>query len=144
MNLKVRQWTTAAALFVVIVVLASAGIWPFDAELARARELSAFDLVFRERVTLGLVRLTVASVAMFIILSVPALVLAGRWMRALGKDGLTADESVDATAAISGLTKTVEVLIEQRDAALEAARRSQIDAELVTETLETLVESLEA
>jgi hypothetical protein len=63
----------------------------------------------------------------FVVASVPALIVGGRWLRGFGTSGLTADEAVDASASLSRLLAELDVtraelrvVREERDAALAA------------------------
>jgi hypothetical protein len=67
--------------------------------------------------------------ALFAVLSVPALVLAGRWAKGFGTSGLTADDAVDANRTIDGFKAQVEILTRERNEARKALREAITEAE---------------
>lgn len=86
-------------------------------------------MMFADRVTLGLIRLAVLGIAGFIVVSVPALVLAGRWLKAFGTQSIAADAAEDADKALEkqqtelqAARQKVKILTRQRDDAIQIAQ----------------------
>ena len=78
--------------------------------------------------TLGFVRLGLVLLTVFVVASVPALIIGGRWLKGFGTTGLTADDAADAShaleeakAKLDDTTKQLEELKQQRDEALQLA-----------------------
>jgi len=65
------------------------------------------------------------SLGLYLAVSVPALVVAGRWLKGFGKEGLTADDAEEATQTIDGLRAQLDAVTKERDEALQAARRAK-------------------
>jgi hypothetical protein len=81
--------------------LAAASVWPFDTKPPALRaKPSLWQLLLSDRATLGFARFALIALMLFVIASVPALLVARRWLKAFGTSGLSADEAaqVDATA----------------------------------------------
>lgn len=122
---------------VLIGVLALAGYgqwWPFDESLRPAGsydEPSIWQFLLSDSTTLGFVRLGIIALALFVIASVPALVVAGRWLKGLGAGGISADDAASARHSLEELQRQVRTLAadigrvrRERDRAREIARRS--------------------
>jgi hypothetical protein len=105
--------------------------WPFD---ANPRKMESFDhptlwqIVTADRVTVGMFRIAILSIVAFVAVSIPALVLAGRWLKAFGTQSIaadTADEAKDVIGDLQGkvlaLEKELDKTAEQRDTAMEIA-----------------------
>ncbi len=87
--------------------------------------------MFSDHVTLGFVRLGLALLALFVVASVPALIVGGRWIKAFGTGGLTADDAASANVELENAKKKLDDLAleldaarEERDRAIEMARRA--------------------
>src|SRR6266498_902179 len=100
--LKLVPWVFALVVIAVVVTLALMHKWPFVAGL----DASTYDhptlwqLLLADRFTLGLVRLALVALGLYVIISIPALAAASRWVKGFGKEGLTADDAV-VTASVS-------------------------------------------
>jgi hypothetical protein len=65
----------------------------------------------------------IAALVLYVAASVPALVAGGRWLRAFGISGLTADDAQDARKTIAALeAKLDDVTAKMNRAATQAAR----------------------
>ena len=98
---RAAQLASAMAAVVVAILLAARGAWPFDIPRPRlpARP-SLWQLLLSDHVTLGFVRLAFVMLAAFVIASVPALVVGGRWLKGFGAGGLVADDAADLRDAL--------------------------------------------
>jgi hypothetical protein len=136
-----RQWLAATVVLAAVVVDAAWRHWPFQSEpkpLAGYEHPTLWQLLLSDRLTVGFVRLAFVALVLFVVASVPALVVAGRWLKTFGTSGLGADDAQDAAKAISELRRKlalttqkldaanaqVERLTEQRDVAREVAKES--------------------
>jgi hypothetical protein len=125
-TLRFAQTLAAAAVVTAVVVAAWAAWWPFDASpkpLSAYKNPSLWQMVFSDRLTLGFVRGGLAVLLLFVAVSVPALAVAGRWLRAFGTSGLTADDAQDARKTITELERQVEDLTEKLDQSTDQALR---------------------
>jgi hypothetical protein len=113
------------------IIFALAGLWPFDSS---PRTLPAdpklWQLMLSDQVTLGFIRLGLILLAVFVVASVPALIIGGRWIKGFGTSGLTADDAADADQALEDAkaklddtTAQLEVVRQERDQALSLVRR---------------------
>lgn len=108
------------------------GRWPFNEDprsLAMIPDPSIWDFLFSDRVVVGFVRLGVILLAAYVVVSVPALVIAGRWLKALGTGGVSADEASETSERIEELerqldraTNTLDQVTTERDEARRLAR----------------------
>jgi hypothetical protein len=108
-----RQLQTAAAAIVVAaaVVLALASVWPFDTEPPPLEpKPSLWQLLLSDRATLGFAKFALIALTLFVIASVPALLVAGRWLKAFGTSGLSADEAAQVDATTERLTEDLRTL----------------------------------
>lgn len=100
----------ALAAIVTIVVLALAGVWPFDPAGAPDSLGSTWDRLLDPTI-LGFLRLGLLVVAVYGIVSVPVLIAGGRWATTLGTGGLVADEGRSrADAALAQARRRVAEL----------------------------------
>lgn len=102
----------------VVWLAVDAGHWPFEEQpqpLASMPDASFWQFLFSDRVTLGFARLGLCVLAAYVIVSAPALVLAGRWLKTLGASGASADEAQDASENIDALQREVVDLTEKLD-----------------------------
>jgi hypothetical protein len=88
---RVLQYIASSAACCVALGLAVAGIAMFR-ESSLPADASVWRLLLDDRLSLGFIRLGAVAGAIYMIASVPALVVGGRWLRAVGPSGLTADE----------------------------------------------------
>lgn len=136
-----RQWLAALTVLVAVGIDAAWGGWPFQSHpkpLGAYKDPTVWQLLLSDRLTVGFVRLAFIGLVLYIVVSVPALVVAGRWLKGFGTSGLTADDAHDAAKTISRLqteldltTRKLEAvnaqvaqLTEQRDALREAVRQA--------------------
>jgi len=134
-----------AAVAGVIALAAYGGWWPFDESLAAADSYddpSIWQYLLSDATTLGFVRLGIIALVLFIIASVPALVIAGRWMKGLGTGGISTDDAASARHSIDELqrqierrTTDLERVRRERDSAKDIARRGLEAREKVQEAL---------
>jgi hypothetical protein len=126
---RVLQLSVALALVAVSILLSAVRGWPFGASPPRlaATKPSLWQLLLADRVTLGFVRLGLVLASVFVVASVPALIVGGRWLRGIGTSGLSADDGADANvtlghlvAAFGTMQAELEVVRRERDAALAA------------------------
>jgi hypothetical protein len=134
-RLPARSTLQSAAAIVAIVfaiVLAFTSLWPFDTTPPPPpSDPTLWQLMFSDHVTLGFVRLGLALLALFVVASVPALIVGGRWIKAFGTGGLTADDAASANVELENAKKKLDDLAleldaarEERDRAIEMARRA--------------------
>ena len=122
---RVVQLASAAAAVVLAILLAAGSVGPFDAARPKLPEKpSLWQLLLSDHVTLGFVRLAFVMLAVFVIASVPALVVGGRWLKSFGVGGLIADDGADLRHALEAAERQVERTT--RD--LEAARKERDEA----------------
>jgi hypothetical protein len=119
------QLASAAAAVVLATLLAAASAWPFDASAPKlpARP-SLWQLLLSDHVTLGFVRLAFVMLAVFLIGSVPALVVGGRWLKSFGAGGFVADDA----AGLRGALEAAEQKLERTTRDLEAAKKERDEA----------------
>jgi hypothetical protein len=123
-----RQWIVTGLVLAGLLVLAITKSGPFSWEPPPFNEDDGFfEALLAERYTLGLVRLGLMALGLFIVLSVPALIVAGRWLKGFSKEGLTADEAINVNQTIVDLEKQVRDLTAERDTLAEAATQTQLD-----------------
>jgi hypothetical protein len=125
------QLASAVTAVVVATLLAARSAWPFDASRPRlpARP-SLWQLLLSDHVTLGFVRLAFVMLAVFVIASVPALVVGGRWLKGFGAGGVIADDAADLRSALEATqrelertTRKLEAVKKERDKAVALATR---------------------
>lgn len=144
--MRTRQSIVAVVILVWVIVVANRRWWPFDEDIPVVTgDDTFFELLLRERYTLGLVRLALAALALFVVLSVPALIVAGRWLKGFGREGLAADDAAETGETIEDLEKQMSDLTAERDgfaadaaAAETRAIRAEVDARLWRALLERL------
>lgn len=124
--MRERQFIASGLVLAVTIVLAIAKAGPFGGTIpVPTGTTGLLDQLLRERFTLGLVRLGLIALALFIILSVPALMIAGRWLKGFGKEGLTADDAQDAGNTIEEMQVQIEELTEQKDLFAQRAKEAE-------------------
>lgn len=107
---KGGPWVASGVVVVVAVLLAVRGAWPFQDQppVLDPTNPNAFAVFFGDGTTLGFVRLATLSLGLFILASVPALIVQGRWLKGFGTSGLTADDAQAGAAAVSSLTSKLK------------------------------------
>ena len=98
---RLRFWQTTCGLAATALLGCAAwrSWWPFATHPAPLRSYahpSVWQFLLSDRVTLGFVQAVIAALVLYVAASVPALVAGGRWLRAFGTSGLTADDAQDA------------------------------------------------
>jgi hypothetical protein len=124
------QTVSAVLAIVAAVALAIANVWPFDTSPpALPEDPTLWQLMLSDDITLGFARLGIVLLAVFVIASVPALIVGGRWIKTFGTSGLTADDAADASKALEETKTTLgevrrqlEVVEQERDEALRELR----------------------
>jgi ABC-type multidrug transport system fused ATPase/permease subunit len=125
------QWVGAALIVLVAIVFAITNVWPFDASPPKLpADPTIWQLMLSDDTTLGFVRLGLVLLTVFVVASVPALIIGGRWLKGFGTKGLTADDAADASQALDDAkaklddtAHQLEVIKQERDEALELVRR---------------------
>jgi hypothetical protein len=125
------QWVGAALIVLVAIVFAITNVWPFDASPPKLpADPTIWQLMLSDDTTLGFVRLGLVLLTVFVVASVPALIIGGRWLKGFGTTGLTADDAADASQALDDAkaklddtAHQLEVVKQERDEALELVRR---------------------
>ena len=97
-------------------MLAVADLWPFDTTLpALPADPSLWQFMLSDDITLGFVRLGLVVLALFVIASVPALIVGGRWVKGFGTSGLTADDAAAANESLEEAKKKLDETQEHVD-----------------------------
>jgi ABC-type multidrug transport system fused ATPase/permease subunit len=125
------QRVGAALIVLVAIVFAITNVWPFDASPPKLpADPTIWQLMLSDDTTLGFVRLGLVLLTVFVVASVPALIIGGRWLKGFGTTGLTADDAADASQALDDAkaklddtAHQLEVVKQERDEALELVRR---------------------
>lgn len=101
--------------------------WPFRSGLPTGdKHPTLWQFLLGDRFTLGLVRLGLVALGIYVVVSVPALISASRWLKGFGKDGLAADDPVvigDLQKEVRRLTAQVDKVGKERDEALQLNAR---------------------
>jgi hypothetical protein len=129
---RVVQLGFAAAAVVLAILLVMQSAWPFDAARPKlpARP-SLWQLLLSDQLTLGFVRLAFVMLAVFVIASVPALVVGGRWLKSFGAGGLIADDAADLCGALEATQRDLE----RKTRRLEAVTKERDEAVALVEEL---------
>lgn len=126
LSLRARQWLVAAVVLAIVASLAVAKAGPFSWEPpVTTQRTGFFEALLGERYTLGLVRVALIALGVFVVLSVPALVVAGRWLKGFSKEGLTADDAEAADDTIADLRSQLVEVTRERDKLAEVAIEKQ-------------------
>ncbi|MDP9069267.1 MAG: hypothetical protein M3N53_13105 [Actinomycetota bacterium] len=96
------------------IALAVAGRWVFAPSDIQA-DASVWDVIIADRTTLGFLRLALLMLGLFTVVSIPALMVAGRWIKGFSASGLTADDAKDAELALKDLRDQHDRVKKQRD-----------------------------
>jgi hypothetical protein len=110
---RAAQRVTAGLAITFAVVLAPMRAWPFRAVPPAGSGITIFLL--DDRLTLGFLRLAIVSLALFVIGSVPALIVAGRWLIVFGTSGLRADAAQEVQGEIKMLRAELERVTRESD-----------------------------
>ncbi|MDQ4124087.1 MAG: hypothetical protein M3134_00610 [Actinomycetota bacterium] len=89
------QLVAGSLVLVVLVSLAVARFWPFDADVALGQDPSLAEVTLGDRLTVGLIPTAVVAVVGYLVVSIPALIIDRRWIQGLTTTGLTADAARD-------------------------------------------------
>ncbi len=115
-----------AAALVAIFVLWDKETWPFNTSPASlGAKPSLTNYLLADNVTLGFVRLAIVALGAYVIVSAPALMIGGRWLKGFGTGGISVDDAEvedtrdESEAALKQLRRAVDTLTEERDSALE-------------------------
>ena len=129
---RVVQLVSATAAVVLVILLVAQSAWPFDASRPKlpARP-SLWQLLLSDQLTLGFVRLAFVMLAVFVIVSVPALVVGGRWLKSFGAGGLIADDPADLRGALEATQRDLE----RKTRRLEAVTKARDEAVALVEEL---------
>lgn len=125
---QIRQFWVAGGTIAAIVALAVWSIWPFqEAPPSLGQEPSVWEVLLHDQWVLGFLRSGIVVVVVYVIVSVPALIVAGRWMKGLGTAGVTADDAERADDMIEDYWDAAAYLETQNQdlsVRLEAAHRT--------------------
>jgi hypothetical protein len=116
----------AAVTAAVVACLAWRGWWPFAASPAGINSFekpTAWQYLFSDRYVLGIVRLGAAAFALYLVISIPPLVVAARWAKGFGTSGIAADDAARASRTLEDYEETVADLTNKLDAANETLSR---------------------
>lgn len=86
----------AASAIALSIVLALVRAWPFGSRPPPVTVPSIMLLLLNDRLTVGFLRLALVALALFVIGSVPALIVADRWLVGFGASGVVADAAQEA------------------------------------------------
>jgi hypothetical protein len=134
------QWLAAITAAGIVLGLAGTSSWPFDGHphtVAYYDDPSVWQFLFGDRLMVGFVRLAVVALILYLVASVPALTVAGRWMKGFGTSGLSTDDAqasretmkdlrrdaADLAAELDKATARIDELTADRDEARRAAAR---------------------
>ena len=70
---------------------------------------------FSDRATLGFIRAALVMLAIYVIGSLAALLVSGRWIRSIGRGGLETDPARSIEERIAELEKEAKIANERRD-----------------------------
>ena len=105
------QALAALSALLTAIVLAATSVWPFATTPPPLESKpSLWQLLLSDRATLGFARLALVALTLFVIASVPALLVAGRWLKAFGTSGLSADDAAQADATVERLESELQRL----------------------------------
>jgi hypothetical protein len=120
---RVLQEIAALATVVAAFVIGWEGKWVFAKTLPVTKKNPTFaQQIFSDRATIGFVRFAIVVLALYVIASVPALVVGGRWLFGSRTRRAVADDVIaDGAVVIADLTNKVRKLQSERDAAQSLA-----------------------
>jgi hypothetical protein len=131
LTLKERQLGLAAVCSIVALLLVHADRWPFRRLHNHPGGQTAHSFtgaILTDRITLGFLRLAIVAFALFVFVSVPALMLAGRWAKGIGTAGVTVDDAAEATKSLKELQGEIDTLTVQLDRVTEERERARRSA----------------
>ncbi len=138
-----RQWFVAMVVLAGVVVDASLSGWPFQSVpkgLSHYKDPTLWQLLFSDRLTVGFVRIAFVALVLYVVASVPALVVAGRWLKTFGTSGLSADEVQDAAKTVSDLRAQLKVTTQKlhaTDAEVERLKKQREQAVRVADAAQS-------
>jgi hypothetical protein len=143
---RVLQQIAALATLIAALVIAWEGKWVFAETLPVTKTDPTFaQQIFSDRATIGFVRFAFVMLALYVIASVPALVVGGRWLRGFNTTGVTADDAVvDGAVVIADLRRKVRKLQSERDTAKTLADRGSVSAMAIRPDLVKQLRKLDA
>jgi hypothetical protein len=107
------QWLAAGFAILTASLIAVSGSWVFRSRAVGSPDASLWRFLFVDGSTAGFVRLALIAISLYAIGSVAALVVGGRWMKALGAGGFHADEARESDQIIAELNARLEAHEEQ-------------------------------
>jgi hypothetical protein len=105
----------SVAVLVGIMFVSVKGMWLFAA--AHDTAGSIWAKVAEERTTLGVIRLAIVAAAIYVVVSVPALIAGRRWLNRIGPTGVAVDDA-NSEQTISELREDLRRMTAERDWAL--------------------------
>lgn len=97
-----------------VAYLAYDDAWPFDeGDRQIGDDPSVWELVLSDGPTRGFARLLLAAFAVYLVASVGALIVAGRWLRGFGTTGMSIDAAKQASKTLDEYEKQVDNLTQQ-------------------------------
>ncbi len=120
------QYVAAGAALILVAVMAVNGLGPFKSplpQLTDGKEPSLWFFLLSDGLTVGFVRLGVITLALYVFIAIPVLVVAGRWPKGFGKDGLTIDDAAKIDESKSKLEEALAQRDEWRGIAKRALKR---------------------
>jgi hypothetical protein len=119
------QEVAAAATLIAAFVIAGQEKWVFAKTLpvTRRGNPSFTQQIFSDRATIGFVRFAIVLLALYVIASVPALLVGGRWLRGLSRPSVAAGDAVaDGAIVIADLKSKLKTVQAERDLAKALAK----------------------
>lgn len=131
------QRAVAGVVLAGVAYLAWSERWPFDADTANVetfKDPSVWQYLLSDRFVLGALQLGLVALALYIVVSVPALAVAARWAKAFGTGGVATDEAKntlrdydkelsESNAKFDKANETIGRMKEERDSALRLLSR---------------------
>lgn len=129
--MKNRQLLAAVTTLILMCALILSGKWPFHQDpVPLGQGPSIWEILLNDRISLGFIRAGLAALVTYAVISVPALVVAGRWMKGLTTAGLTADDAETADRHIEELEQDLQETLEELE---DQVRENDILSELLLE-----------
>lgn len=111
----------AVATVVITGTLAALGVWVFRSPVDPRRSIA--KVILSDRVTLGFVRLLVATAALYGLVSIAVLVTRGNWIRSISATGIDIDVSSSSEQIIDALKNDLREARAERDKARQLLGR---------------------